>query len=378
MPKKTTNSGLLKKMGSRGQKAFDAHKGDDTKFSAAGELPAGIEGGIAKLVDCKISKYEKGDQKGELFFYAAGIIVSPVEHNSQRVEGLRTSIMEPLCETPTRSRKTFDDHLDWMLNQLRMLTLDTGELDFDNLEDALDVLKDAGVHFRFRTWQGEPTDQYPNPRVNHQWNGQIDYAETDDDDGVVDGTSEEPPVEQTQSADPDDLDALAVAADEGDDDAVSTLTEKATLLDITQDQLDETPSWADVVELIENAEKSEKGAEEAFPTFTELGTLADDNDDEEAKTSLTNAAEARQLDPDEYPSWLELAEELETAPVVKLEKANQPDKGDVWYYKPPGKRKLVECEVTAIFEKSEACNLKNLDDGSSYKSVKWSDLSVEG
>ncbi len=225
-------------------------------------------------------------------------------------------------------------------------------------------------------WKGDPTDEFPNPRVNDQWNGQVDYSEDENDTGMVDQTTtEEEPQATPEAVDENDLEALGAAADGGSDEAVSDLTEKATLLDITQEQLDNTPSWAGVVELIELAEKSEKGAEEAFPTFVELGVKADE-DDEEAQAALTEAAKARLLNPDEYPTWEELAVELEKAPEVSNESNNKPEKKEVWWYKPPRKQKRVECEVTTVFDGKETCNLKNLDDGSSYKSVAWSELHV--
>ena len=168
MVKKTKAGGLVAALGSAGKKAFKNHRDDDVNFGAGGDLPEGIEAGVAQLVDCKFSKYEKGDNKGQYFFYAAGIVVSPETHNGMHIVGLRTSIMEPMCDTPNRSRKTVEEHIGWDQNEMKKLGVDLSENDIEDLEAIAGELKESKPHFRFRSWKGDPTPEYPNPRVNEQ------------------------------------------------------------------------------------------------------------------------------------------------------------------------------------------------------------------
>ena len=51
-----------------------------------------------------------------------------------------------------------------------------------------------------------------------------------------------------------------------------------------------------------------------------------------------------------------------------------PEVEEIYLFKPPGKKKAVECEVTAVFEGKRTCVLKNLDDNKSYKGVSWDSL----
>lgn len=278
----------MQKLGNRLKTAHAKHANDETTFSGGGELPAGIENGVAQLVECKFGTYEKGDNQGEFYFYAAGIVVSPVAMpDGLKVAGLRTSIMEPLCDTPTRSRATFDDHLAWIYNELRKLGVNTAELDPSNLEAVAEALKQAKPYFSFRTWKGQKATEGPykdqEPRVQHQWNGLREFNEASgQSSGVEDNTLPEPeskpiptttkspttkqqPTKQkqpTKQPEPEpqpefnefqDLDSLLEAA-EGDDgeEAIAKLTEMAIAAGASEDEVTNSASWADVVEMIKN------------------------------------------------------------------------------------------------------------------------------
>ncbi len=397
MPKKTSNSELLQKLGERGQKSFEKHKRDETIFDTSGQLPAGIEGGIAQLVSCKFGIYAKGKDKGKPFFTATGVVKHPEEFNGERLAGGHTKIgPEPMCDTPTRSRKTFDEHMAWVINQLQLLGVITSDIEFlGDLDGILILLQDQKPHFRFRTWKGEKQTEGPfagrEPNTQEVWQGQVDYTD-DEDDGVVDETveveeeeEEEVPFETTSettydSINSNDLDALAIAADADDTDAQEKLQEKAKLLGIGKDAVNATGDWSEVVEMIQNAESSESNAEssesnaeELLPNFSELAKQAD-ADDAEAEALLTKAAEDRGLDPDEYETWSELSEELEKASPVAKSDEFIPVGGNCVWYKPPKRRKRYEFEVKAVFDGKKTCNLKDLDDSKSYKSVSWSEV----
>lgn len=357
MAKKATSS-LAAKLGDRGRKAWNKHKGDETTLPGGGSLPEGIEHGVARLVEVKFGEYKQGDNKGKPFFYAAGVVVSPksVTLDGAKVpcEGLRTSITEPLHDTPGRSRESFEDHLAWVMNTLRKLGVDTESLEIDDLDEVCETLKEEGPHFSFRTWKGKPTKQYPNPRVNETWGKFIeDYdAEGEEDDEVEDDTDE-------------------VEEDEVEEDEVEEEEEE------TEDE--------EEVEEDEESEEEEEEEEGTEQTPMELAEAADDGD-EEAEAALNELCAEAGIDPNEYNTWVAVAEALDSPDgeggedeEEEEEEGEQlvPEKGDVLFYKPPRARKPVEVEVTAVFKSKETVNCKNMDDGKVYKGVSWDALSEE-
>jgi len=327
MPRSVGKSGLAGKLGATGRKAVTAHKADQTTYGAGADLPGGIEGGIAQLTECKFDKYKSGDNTGEYYFLAAGIVKQPAESSGVPIQGLRTQIMEPVCDTPTRSRPDVDAHLEWVLNEMRKLGVDTGGAGIDDLEDMAAAIKEEQPHFRFRTWQGQKQTEGPyagrEPLVNHDWRGACEYQDDgDEQDDVVDktdGTDDDTVATDDVPTTVDDLDSLAKAADGGDDDAQAQLANRATVLDIDHEAHE---SWTSVASAIVEANGD-----------TESGEEEDEDDGSE-----------------------------------------DPQKGEVYQFKPPRARKAVECEVTAVFAGKQTCNLKNLADGKIYKAVAWDKL----
>lgn len=274
---------LTKLLGANAKKAFDAHKADDTVFDTNSRLPAGIENGIAQLSGISWGVYQTGDLKGKPFFRASGRVVAPDAHEGVPIKNLTTSIgPEPLCDTPQRkSRPKFDDHLQWVLNELRKLGLDTRSLDLEHLEAACQALVKSAPYFRFRTWIGDPTPQYPNPKTNEVWNGACDYAEGAGEPGLDDDeTGDEPPTEAVADDEPTgdvedggiapdagDLDSLAERADakkksKDRDAAQAQLEQMAKDLGYAQDVIDNADNWAAVVEMIKAGPPADEGAEE--------------------------------------------------------------------------------------------------------------------
>jgi hypothetical protein len=54
MPPQRQQSDILAKYRDRAQQAHEAHASDETEYSQFGELPDGINGGIAQLVEVKV------------------------------------------------------------------------------------------------------------------------------------------------------------------------------------------------------------------------------------------------------------------------------------------------------------------------------------
>lgn len=320
MAKVTQKSGLAGKLGPAGQKAVIEHKDEPVNFGGGGDLPDGINAGVAQLVDCRFDQYKDGSMQGEYFFLAAGVVIAPEVHDNVRVAGLRTQIMEPMCDTPDRSRKTISEHVAWVLNEMRKLGVDTSSLGIDDLEPAAAALKGESPHFRFRTWKGkkQTTGPFANqePRVQEQWKGSCEF-DGEATTAVEDHSVEAVPDDEVEAAASGDVDiaALGKAADAGDEDASAT---------------------------------------------------------------LEDLANAKGIDAGEIATWVEVAEMLlaEGEPVA-ADETTTPKKGEIWYYKPPKAKKYAECEVTAVFDKAQKVNIKNLDTQESYKSIEFDKLKAD-
>lgn len=303
MPAKQTSSKLFSRMGDKARRAFEENKHNEVEYSSFGELPEGIENGIAQLVDISFKEIGEGKKNaGQLMFYAAGVVVSPEEHTvadaagtlqTYRTAGLRTQIMEMLCETPeSKGRKTFNEHFAWVMNELGKLGVSMKDMEFDNLEATVEALRGMQPYFKFRTWKGKPTAEYPNPRVNHMWNGLCDAPSNGQTNAVQDDTSEAPtapvksaaqtvkPTSTTKPAngkaqvkpatpvkaepEPSDdyqLMELVQSADGGDGTAQGQLMEMGRQAGLTDEQMSEAADWSAVLDLI-NAATSGVGADE--------------------------------------------------------------------------------------------------------------------
>lgn len=362
-------SSLLAKYGQKINNAINNHKADETVTSNFSDLPAGIDNGIAQLVECKFDVYKEGDMKGEVYFYAAGTVVQPTHVGDIPIEGLRTSIMEPVCDTPSRKRSTTDAHIAWILNQFRLLGVNTSNMNASHLEAAAEALKKLRPFFRFRTWKGKPqtTGQYAGqePRTNHDWLGTVAYEPSSNGhESVQDQTggdeeqsepSAQPPAspknrmsapkvngksnkpapapEPEEPAFDDgalDLDALAEAAESGDKDAKIQLTELAESLGVGQ-EVENADDWAQAVGIIREAQG---------------GTTQEEPAAEEGPTGLAEG--------------------------------EVPEKEQVWNYCPPGKNGKpgapVGCVVMAVSTKKSTVTLKAMKGGVEYKDVPWSAL----
>ena len=101
------NASFFKKLGAQVATAHAEHV-DKPVDTGNRRLPPGIRDGIAKLVSCytKVQDADDGKTpKGEIFFRAAAMVVSPVEFNKEKVEGLLTSVIIPLCAVPEKGKR---------------------------------------------------------------------------------------------------------------------------------------------------------------------------------------------------------------------------------------------------------------------------------
>ena len=328
--------------------ALAGHANDKTKYAPPrGDLPPGINGGIAQLVDAKIGTYQQGNNKGEKFVYLGGVVVEPlkaqvvrqafvdgkvavVSSKEEEVAGLRTGMTMPMCETKNASGEVtdLDTNIERLLNELRKVggeECTAGVSDEASLETLLETLKEAKPYFKFDTSASKPSAQYPTERVWENWRGSKgledyqaeDATATATQDDSAGETSEEVPDAQEPAEEGEDLAALAELADNQDTKAMERLKALALEAGIEADAIDNAESWAAVVESMQ----AEGGGDDA-----------------------------------------------------QQEKDWQPVKGEVYPYKAPKAKKALDCEVTAVFEVKQTVNLTELGSKKLYKAVPWSSL----
>lgn len=426
-----SSSSLAASLGAAGQQAHEASKSEETRYSAGGDCPAGVDNGVAQLVECKFSQYKEGKMKGSWFFYAAGVVIAPrlmqdELGNTIKIEGLRTSIQEPLCDTPDRVRKTVADHLSWIYNELRKLGVATSELEFDNLENIGEPLVAAAPTFAFRTWCGEVATEGiykgKKPMTNQVWNGVIEHdgsaAANDVQDNTTSTTQTKAALQKpsttkattapkaageatkatTEAKAPkapkatkatakapattltvEDIVALGIVADDPNDQgaeaAQASIAEEAGKRGIDPEK-EEFDCWTAVAQAIADQFIEEAGtSEDADEDVTGLGALADAQDSA-AMVKLNTIATTLDIDAESAESWTAVEAAIVEARGGKAAPPWAPAKGEVYSYTPPKAKAAIACEVTAVFEDKQTANLKGCDSKLPYKSVPWKSLSA--
>ena len=362
MPMQTKKSGLFAKYGNKLDTAVQKHAADETNYGIQ-PLPPGITNGVAKLVECKFDTYKSGNNVGEYYFRAAGVVLEPEEVSlangtTQKVAGLQTSIMIPVCDTKNQKGEVThqEEHIDRILNEMRKLAGDefTQGASGADLEDLATSLKEAAPYFRFRTSQSPATTQFPNPRIWENWDGAkgLESYEPPEGGGVEDNsepvTTETPagefnefqgqePESEPDPVEPEDLDALAVSAKEDDEGAITRLGEIAEEVGIPTEAVEKAPSWEAVISLIRKAR------------------------DKAAAPATKGKAKAEPA-PEPTAEW-------------------KPDKGDVYFYKPLDPKtkkpvkKAIEVEVKSVDLRFKTVTALNSDDRKTlYKDVAWASL----
>lgn len=354
MPVKQGMSPLARKLAAL-DGAVKKHANDPTEMGRV-DLPPGIKNGVARVVKCYFGEVAQGKQNaGELFFRAEAVVVEPeflkVDGRDMKVRGLRTSIMEMVCDTTTKGTppKTTSkaEHVANVLNELRKMGVSTNDLEKGaDLEVVCEQVTQAKPYINFSTSpRYDMNDRTKVTGAWENWNGTEgleDYVEgggdgvqdetggTTDDAGEPTADDMDPPP-PAADADGPDLDSLAERADGGDADAIGELVNLAEAGGIdTADGSDwaNSASYADAVELIKAA-GTDAQTEEPEPTF-------------------------------------------------------EPEKGKVYSFHPVVKdakgketiaKKAVEVQVTAVYKKSETVDLKNLTNPKLvYKGVAWDKL----
>lgn len=118
-------------LGAEITKAHNAFKNETPKTGGNLNPQVDIKSGVARLVKVGFQKYKEdvanAALKGKWFFMAQFRIVTPKLAKDElgnvvNIEGDMFSIgPEPMCPTPTRTRKTVQEHFKWVMMQLKVM-----------------------------------------------------------------------------------------------------------------------------------------------------------------------------------------------------------------------------------------------------------------
>lgn len=357
---------MSKRFGARLDKAAAAANEKPVTYGNA-RLPGGITNGVAKLTVVEMGeiKAEAKKNAGDPYIRFAGVVVSPasvvVDGVDVPVAGLQTSIMETLGDTETNAGKqvSFEEHVANACNEMKKLA--GAEFDTADFEAAVANLGEAAgdpdnpIYFRFSTSKGKSTPEYPEPRVFENWygaKGLENYSPPDATAGATqDDTDKAPP---TRTVPPK-------AAPAANGKAPAAAAGKAAPVKVPpKPEPDPNPDGAADVDVDQLLADANAGNAEG----------------------LQEAAIAAGFDKDVVDaadSWDIVADMIrngvpEEADAPAADTAN-PQVENVFYYKPKGAKKAIECEVTAVNAKKKTVTLKNLTDGKTeYKDVPFTAL----
>lgn len=379
------------------KKAYKAAVEAPVSVDAGGDLPAGIDFGVAKLTDLKVDKYKTGKDAGKFYMYLAGTVLGPktvvVDGQTVRIEGKRTSKTLPMCETKNSKGvvKSAEENIAVALAEIKKLMVEK-----PNDEETLDPsdpaqlgliipqLLDAAPVFGFRTWKGEPTETYKNPRTNHVWQGLVS---AEDAQAAVDDVANSAVVDETDSGDAGDsgegdtsaaagsgeldFDALGAAADtDGDRDAMAALKQAATEAGWTDEQVDGVASWTELAEALKAGSTPSDDA--AAFDYDAAGEAADGGD-EEAQAKLIELCREVGFDENSVGTWAEVAASIK--PADDAGEPNPYEVGNTVQYKPIDPKtkkpqlKAIDCEITEVNEDYTVVSLKSLKDNKTFKNI---------
>jgi hypothetical protein len=200
------NSSFASRLGARVAEAHDEHK-DSAVDTGDRRLPAGIRAGIAKI-STAYTKQQTDDTggktpKGETFFRISAVVVSPVAFKGEKVAGMVTSVVIPLCDVPAkgeRKAKSFKDQWFEFQNLFKLLGInppsETAKTDptgrkieayyFAAMKTICDPARPTYVEFSTRGFTPKQTPEQakagitPEEFVMENWHGLAKFDGTHD------------------------------------------------------------------------------------------------------------------------------------------------------------------------------------------------------
>lgn len=410
----TGRSSVLAKLGNRAKEVLANHATKEPEIPGMG-LPAGIDNGIAQVVECKFGVVEAGKPKaGATFFMCQGVVKEPQQFKGVTVAGRRTMIYK---EVANAKGEINEKNMEWAQDQLKILVgknADPKMFLLENLEGTAALIRKAKPHTLFKTYKFDKQDVR---QIDGKW-----FLCNLTEDGSVKGkvniggkekgpysteqaaraanpyAGSEPMIQQTWCGATKYIAPSANGTVQDDSPPANTAEESST------------PTGHD------DAEPTDTSGD-SFNEFNESSTeTADDVDLDALAAAAYESAEAQQqlneiainagVDPDAVANserWEDVVEMIRAqgtegsteSEEESAEEAWTPAKGEVCYYypkQPNGKavigknKKPVRTEVVILTsdKKSSTCTVQDNDTkkpiiGTNKKPlpVKWDDLAVE-
>lgn len=172
----------------------------------------------------------------------------------------------------------------------------------------------------------------------------------------------------------DDLDMTADKAEKGDGPAMNFLKDLALKLGCSEDEVDNTADWGEVATLIRDKQEAGDSADADSPEidYDALGEAAD-NGDQDSATQVTEWATENGIDVNDHPdkSWAEFVTFVSESLEVPAEEETIPAKGEVWDAVLVKGKKATSVEIVAVFPDKRTCNVKCLDTAKAFKGISF-------
>lgn len=382
---KTSSKGslLARKLKNENIREETRHK--EAEAPKGGSLPPGIEGGIARIRTIKFSPILKGDNKGDVLLYVDAIAVEPKEFTEDlgdgrtrkhKIEGRMVQFGSiTIGDVKGRGDSegfTFAEQWAKAENRLKLCGIPMEDIEDDEIEEVVPTFAEENeLYVRFRTWQGQPTKQFPNPRVNVVLEGPEEDYEAENIDDMNDEEEEEEEVEVETKK-------------------VKTETKNTS----AKPKKEPEPSQGEE----EEEEDQEEGDDEAPPvdekSLRALAKKADKNN-KAAQESICEVADAYGVDPEaeEHADWADVVEAIievsqggeEVGDDEEEEEEEEGDEGEIvpkveelYFYRAPRTKVAVEFEVTKVSTKAKTVSLKSIDKPyKAFDNVAWDKLQTE-
>lgn len=192
MPVQQQMSSFAQRLGGRVAQANAEHH-DKPVDTGNRRLPSGIRSGVAKL-STMYTKQQTEDNsktpKGETFFRTSAIVLCPESYNGEKVAGMVTQQIIPLCDVPAKGQRkaqSFSDNWYEFQNMFKLLGInppnETQQTDptgqrteayyFAAMKTLTDPKNPVYIEFSTRGWTPPPTSQQPKPEemVFETWHG---------------------------------------------------------------------------------------------------------------------------------------------------------------------------------------------------------------
>ena len=167
MASQTGQSSIFAKLGNQTREAMAKTATKEPEIPGM-NLPAGIDNGIAQVVECKFGISEPGKKNpGAMYYMSQAIVKEPeylkTENGRIKVAGRRTMLYKEVVSPPNQQgeRKVNEKNMEWAQDQLKMLVGKNANPEMfhlDKMESTAAFIRQAKPHTLFKTYKFDKQD----------------------------------------------------------------------------------------------------------------------------------------------------------------------------------------------------------------------------